>query len=102
MTAFEERPHSPYFGTSDATPLFLVLLDEFERWTGRRSWFANSKRKPGPRCVGSIGWRSRRRRLRRVRTAEQEERHRESMLEGLVGFDRVFRRHPGADADRDL
>src|SRR5262245_8767075 len=35
MTAFEERPHSPYFGTSDATPLFLVLLDEFERWTGR-------------------------------------------------------------------
>lgn len=35
MTAFEERPHSPYFGSSDATPLFLVLLDEFERWTGR-------------------------------------------------------------------
>jgi glycogen debranching enzyme len=34
MTAFEERPHSPYFGTSDATPLFLVLLDEYERWTG--------------------------------------------------------------------
>ena len=35
MTAFEERPHSPSFGSSDATPLFLVLLDEFERWTGR-------------------------------------------------------------------
>jgi len=35
MTAFEERPHSPHFGSSDATPLFLVLLDEFERWTGR-------------------------------------------------------------------
>jgi glycogen debranching enzyme len=35
MTAFEERPHSPYFGSADATPLFLVLLDEFERWTGR-------------------------------------------------------------------
>jgi glycogen debranching enzyme len=34
MTAFEERPHSPYFGSADATPLFLVLLDEFERWTG--------------------------------------------------------------------
>ncbi|MEX2263722.1 MAG: glycogen debranching N-terminal domain-containing protein [Bryobacteraceae bacterium] len=34
LTAFEERPHSPYFGTSDATPLFLVLLDEYERWTG--------------------------------------------------------------------
>jgi glycogen debranching enzyme len=34
LTAFGERPHSPYFGTYDATPLFLVLLDEYERWTG--------------------------------------------------------------------
>jgi glycogen debranching enzyme len=36
MTAFEERPHSPYYGTADATPLFVVLLDEYERWTGDR------------------------------------------------------------------
>jgi len=35
MTAFEERPHSPYFGASDATPLFLVLIDEYERWSGK-------------------------------------------------------------------
>jgi glycogen debranching enzyme len=35
MTAFEERPHSPYFGTADATPLFLILLDEYERWSGK-------------------------------------------------------------------
>ena len=34
MTAFEERPHSPYFGSADATPLYVVLLDEYERWTG--------------------------------------------------------------------
>ncbi len=34
MTAFEERPHSPYYGTADATPLYVVLLDEYERWTG--------------------------------------------------------------------
>jgi glycogen debranching enzyme len=34
MTAFEERPHSPYYGCADATPLFVVLLDEYERWTG--------------------------------------------------------------------
>ena len=34
LTHFDERPHSPYFGTADATPLFLVLLDEYERWTG--------------------------------------------------------------------
>jgi glycogen debranching enzyme len=36
MTAFEERPHSPYYGCVDATPLFVVLLDEYERWTGDR------------------------------------------------------------------
>jgi glycogen debranching enzyme len=34
MTAFEERPHSPYFGSADATPLFLILLDEYVRWSG--------------------------------------------------------------------
>lgn len=34
LTVFEERPHSPYYGSADATPLFLVLLDEYERWTG--------------------------------------------------------------------
>jgi glycogen debranching enzyme len=34
LTHFNERPHSPYYGTADATPLFLVLLDEYERWTG--------------------------------------------------------------------
>jgi glycogen debranching enzyme len=37
MTAFEERPHSPYYGTADATPLYVVLLDEYERWTGDRA-----------------------------------------------------------------
>jgi glycogen debranching enzyme len=34
LPAFEERPHTPYFGTADATPLYVVLLDEYERWTG--------------------------------------------------------------------
>jgi glycogen debranching enzyme len=34
LPAFEERPHSPYFGCADATPLYVVLLDEYERWTG--------------------------------------------------------------------
>ena len=36
MAAFEERPHSPYYGSVDATPLYVVLLDEYERWTGDR------------------------------------------------------------------
>ena len=34
LTAMGLRPHSPYYGTADATPLFLVVLDEYERWTG--------------------------------------------------------------------
>ncbi|MGW4500809.1 amylo-alpha-1,6-glucosidase [Micromonospora sp. NPDC004336] len=33
-SAFEEQPHSPYYGSVDASPLFVVLLDEYERWTG--------------------------------------------------------------------
>jgi glycogen debranching enzyme len=34
LTSRGERPHSPYFGSADATPLFLVLLDEYHRWSG--------------------------------------------------------------------
>lgn len=34
LTYFGERPHSPYYGAADSTPLFLILLDEYERWTG--------------------------------------------------------------------
>ncbi|WFE28701.1 glycogen debranching N-terminal domain-containing protein [Solwaraspora sp. WMMD791] len=32
--AFEEQPHTPYYGSADATPLFVILLDEYERWSG--------------------------------------------------------------------
>ncbi len=34
LTSRGLRPHSPYFGSADSTPLFLVLLDEYHRWTG--------------------------------------------------------------------
>jgi glycogen debranching enzyme len=34
LAYFRERPQSPYYGAADSTPLFLVLLDEFHRWTG--------------------------------------------------------------------
>jgi glycogen debranching enzyme len=34
LTVFGERPHSPYYGAYDTTPLYLVVLDEYERWTG--------------------------------------------------------------------
>jgi glycogen debranching enzyme len=34
LTATGEQPHSPYYGTADATQLYVVLLDEYERWSG--------------------------------------------------------------------
>jgi glycogen debranching enzyme len=34
-----EIPYSPYYGTVDATPLFLVLMGEYARWTGDLSLF---------------------------------------------------------------
>jgi glycogen debranching enzyme len=34
MTRAGEAPHAPYYGTIDATPLFLHLLAETQRWTG--------------------------------------------------------------------
>jgi len=36
LTAFQERPHSPYYGSADGTMLFLILLEEYVRWTGDR------------------------------------------------------------------
>ncbi len=31
---FQTVPHSPYYGTADATPLYLMLLAETHRWMG--------------------------------------------------------------------
>jgi glycogen debranching enzyme len=47
-----EIPHTPYYGTVDATPLWLMLLDEYERWTGdstlvERLW---------PNALAALGW----------------------------------------------
>ena len=47
-----EIPHTPYYGTVDATPLWLMLFDEYERWTGDhelidRLW---------PNAIAALGW----------------------------------------------
>ncbi|MEB3223619.1 MAG: glycogen debranching N-terminal domain-containing protein [Candidatus Sericytochromatia bacterium] len=34
LTRLGQVPHAPYFGSIDATPLFLVLVSETYRWTG--------------------------------------------------------------------
>jgi glycogen debranching enzyme len=45
-------PHSPYYGTHDATPLFLILLDEYERWSGDRELV----RKLEPNARAALAW----------------------------------------------
>jgi glycogen debranching enzyme len=52
LTHFGERPHSPYYGTADATPLWLVLLDETERWTGN----AELVRELEPNARAALAW----------------------------------------------
>jgi glycogen debranching enzyme len=52
MTAFEERPHSPYYGSADATPLYIVLLDEYERWSGDRKLVRELERE----ARGALNW----------------------------------------------
>jgi glycogen debranching enzyme len=52
LTHFDERPHSPYYGTADATPLWLVLLDETERWTGN----ADLVRELEPNVRAALAW----------------------------------------------
>lgn len=34
LASLGEIPHTPYYGTVDATPLFVILLSEFFDWTG--------------------------------------------------------------------
>jgi glycogen debranching enzyme len=34
LTQLGLKPHSPYFGSADSTPLWLILLSEYWRWTG--------------------------------------------------------------------
>lgn len=33
LAVLGERPHNPYYGTADATQLWLILLSEYWRWT---------------------------------------------------------------------
>ena len=78
MTAFEERPHSPYYGSADATPLYVVLLDEYERWTG------DTKARARARARGSSRARMDRRRTQTcsaTATSSYQRRNEETGLE---------------------
>ena len=102
LTHFHERPQAPYYGASDTTLLFLVLLDEYERWTGdvnlvraleanaraALNWMEHFGDRDGD---GYIEYR-----------AQDQTRPREPVLEGLLEFHSVPRRDSCADTTRDL
>ena len=52
LTHFRERPQAPYYGASDTTPLFLVVLDEYERWTGDVGLVRALK----PNALAALNW----------------------------------------------
>jgi glycogen debranching enzyme len=52
LTWRRERPHSPYFGSADATPLFLILLDEYHLWSGDDSLV----RELEPNARAALAW----------------------------------------------
>jgi glycogen debranching enzyme len=51
LAALGEWP-SPYYGSHDVTPLFLIVLDEYERWTGDRDLVAELE----PAARAALAW----------------------------------------------
>ena len=103
LTAFEERPHSPYYGCADATPLFVVLLDEYERWTGDRELVRELEHEA--RAALDVDRRVRRppgQRLHLVPAPQRGDRPREPVLEGLLGLDLLPRRPAARLPARDV
>ena len=103
MAAFEERPHSPYYGAVDATPLYVILLDEYERWTGDKALVRDLEREARAAInwidqyadLMGNGYISYKRRNERTGPREPE-------LEGLLELDLVRGRPPAGLPARDL
>ena len=47
LTAFEERPHSPYYGAADSTPLFLICWTSTSAGPAIATWCRSSSRPRG-------------------------------------------------------
>ena len=52
LAALGKIPHTPYYGTHDATLWWLVVLDEYERWTGDTAFI----RKHEPNLRAALAW----------------------------------------------
>jgi putative nucleotidyltransferase with HDIG domain len=52
LATLGEVPHRLYYGTVDATPLYLILLSEYYRWTGDESLV----RELAPNALAALDW----------------------------------------------
>ncbi|MBI3648092.1 MAG: amylo-alpha-1,6-glucosidase [Actinobacteria bacterium] len=52
LTISGEKPHSPYYGTSDATPLWLVLMSEYWNYSGDGDFV----RARWDQVLAALGW----------------------------------------------
>ena len=103
MTAFEERPHSPYYGNADATPLYVVLLDEYERWTGDTKLVRELEHA----ARAALNWIDEYADLQgngyvSYQRRNAEDRAGEPVLEGLLGLDLLPQRRPARLPARHL
>jgi glycogen debranching enzyme len=44
LARMKKIPHTPYYGTIDATPLFIILMSQYTAWTGDLSLFKELRR----------------------------------------------------------
>jgi glycogen debranching enzyme len=52
LAALGKIPHTPYYGSHDSTPLWVIVLDEYERWTGDTGFV----RKMQPHARAALEW----------------------------------------------
>jgi glycogen debranching enzyme len=52
LAALGKVPQTPYYGTHDATLLWLILLDEYERWTGDKRFIRRMEKY----ARAALGW----------------------------------------------
>ena len=100
MAALREVPFGRYYGSVDATPLFVMLAEAYHRRTADRALIESI----WPNLDRALHWidvarRSRRRRLRRVHAAV-EPRPELAGLEGLGRLDLARQRRAGDRPDR--
>jgi glycogen debranching enzyme len=52
LAALNRIPHTPYYGSHDSTPLWLIVLDEYERWSGDTAFV----RRMEPNARAALQW----------------------------------------------